>query len=322
MTAQDGSEGTPQREPWEEEIFYGHRWGAHGEKASEEHARLKKLWEAAQPFPPNYRNALDGIIALEICNWNLEGSILELCSAIGEKQAIGIPIGHMASITDDRWRQVWAYYLTLRNWLPRLGAHGHEALLRQCDPDGAIQKHIVAMLGERTDLKELYVERVCHLLEFWIGGYYPDGSAQRVAHDVAVSALDEQIRKRDPEGQILNAMNGEGDGRLQPCSHKAFRRYDIILSSIGAGKWRDAIPTRGTDGFDRAATLEEYLSPIEEWIGGQASAGGVGGLAEDIQSRLGEKDAAKVFLACLLVSLLRSEGLAARQLAESRSKAR
>jgi len=322
MTAQKGSEGTPPREAWEEEVFFGHRWGPHGEKAGEEHARLKKLWEAAQPFPTDYQKTLDDIVALEICNWNLEESILELCSAIGEKQPTSIPIGHMASISEDRWRQVWAYYLTLRNWLPCLGAHGHEALLRQCDPDGAIQKHILGMLGERTDLKELYVERVCHCLVFWLGGYYADGSAQRVGHDAAVSAVEEEIRRHDPEGQILNTMKEEGNGRLQPCGHKAFRRYDIILSSIGAGKWRGAMPMRGTDGFDRVANLEKYLSPIEDWIEGPASPGGEGALAEDIRSRLGETEGAKVFLAALLASLLRSDQLAARQRAESRSKPR
>ena len=170
MSVQNSSAGTPPREAWEDEVFFGHRWGAHGEKASEEHARLRRSWDAAQPFPAECRSVLDDTIALEICNWNLEESILELCSAIGEKRPTRIPIGHMGSVTHDRWRQVWAYYLTLRNWLPCGGAHGHEALLRQCDPDGAIQKHILGMLGERTDLKELYVERVCHLLGSGLAG--------------------------------------------------------------------------------------------------------------------------------------------------------
>jgi hypothetical protein len=80
------------------------------------------------------------------------------------------------------------------------------------------------------------------------------------------------------------------------------------------------MPMRGTDGFDRAATLEEYLLPIEKWIEG--STGGEGALAEDIQARLAARDGAKVFLASLLVSLLRSQQLVSRQLAESRSTAR
>jgi hypothetical protein len=318
MTAQNGSEGTPPREAWEDEVFHEHRWGAHGEKASEEHARLRKLWDAAQPFPTDYRNALDDIIALEICNWNLEESILELCSAIGEKRPTGIPIGHMGSVSPERWRRVWAYYLALRAWLPSEGRAAYAPLLGMCDPDKAVQNHVASLLGDRTQLKELYAERFCRCLEFWLGGFFPRNSAQAKAHNAAVSAVEEVIRKRDPEGQILNAMRGEGDGRLQPCSHKAFRRYDIILSSIGAGKWRAVMPMRGTDGFDRAAILEEYLSPIEEWIEGR-SAGDAGGVPKDIRVRLGERDTAKVFLASLLVSLLRSEQLVARQLAQSRS---
>jgi len=320
MTAQNGSEGTPPREAWEDEVFYGHRWGPHGEKAHEEHARLKKLWDAAQPFPAECRNALDDIIALEICNWNLEESILELCSAIGGKRPPAFPIGHMVS--EDRWKTIWAYYFTCRDWLANAPQNGYRPLLRMCDADGVTQNHVLGLLGEKDELKALYVERFCLCLAFWIGEWCGREFAYAKAHNAAVSALEEEIRKRDPQGQILNAMKGEGDGRLQPCGHKAFRRYDIILSSIGTGKWRAAMPMRGTDGFERAATLEAYLSPIEAWIEGPACAGGEGALAEDIHARLGARDGAKVFLASLLVSLLRSEQLAARQLAESRSKAR
>ena len=320
MTAQDGNEVTSRREAWEDEVFYGHRWGPHGEKAPEEHARLTELWDAAQPFPTDYRKTLDDIIALEICNWNLEKSILEFCSAVGEKRPTGIPIGHMASVSPERWRKVWAYYLAIRAWLPSEGRAAYAPLLEMCDPDKVVQSHVSGLLGDRTELKELCVERFCRCLEFWLGGFFPRESAQAKAHNAAVSALEEEIRKRDPQGQILNAMKGEGDGRLQPCGHKAFRRYDIILSSIGTGKWRAAMPMRGTDGFDRAATLEEYLLPIEKWIEGSTC--GEGALAEDIQARLGARDGAKVFLASLLVSLLRSQQLVSRQLAESRSKVR
>jgi len=143
-----------------------------------------------------------------------------------------------------------------------------------------------------------------------------------VAHSAAVSAVEEEITGHHPEGQILEAMKLDGDGRLQPCHHKAFRRYDIIISSIGAGRWRAAMPMRGTDGFQRAARLEEYLEPIQAWIGGRGTAGRrvQGRLADEIHMLLGEPDDAKLFLASLLVSILRAQQLSAMARAEKRAR--
>jgi hypothetical protein len=44
-------EANAERQPWEKEILFGHRWGQHGEEAAEEElARLRPLWDAAQPI--------------------------------------------------------------------------------------------------------------------------------------------------------------------------------------------------------------------------------------------------------------------------------
>ncbi len=318
-------------EAWEQEVVAGHRWGErpwlsfpppYDQKGKEELSRLRQLWQAAQPLAESARAIVKQIMALEICNWNLEGSVLELTSAIGKNEPAPFPIGHMASISEERWKKVWAYYLVLRDWLPHDAPTGYGALFRACDPDQTIQKHILNLLGDRTPLKELYVERFCLCLEFWLGGYPPGDSARIKAHNAAVSLVEEEIKKFDPEGQVVHSavMQSEGDGRLQPCSHKAFRRYDMIISSIGGGKWRAQMPRKGTDGLEGAAILEKYLVPIEAWIDNRAQ-------SEDspdpeifaqIQTRLGKPDPTKRFLASLLVSLLRSQQLAARLLAESR----
>jgi hypothetical protein len=320
-------------EKWEEEVLAGHRWGQRpwlafpppsDKKGLEELSRLRQLRQAAQPLEESAQGIINQILGLEICNWNLEASILELCGAIGKKEPAKVPIGHMISISEERWRKVWAYYLVLSDWLPHDAPNGHATLLGICDPDQVIQKYIAGMLGERTPLKEFYVERFRLCLEFWLGGYPPADSARMKAHKVAVSVLDEEIKKLDPEGQIVHeaAMQGEGDGRLQPCSHKAFRRYDMIISSIGAGKWRAAMPRRGTDGLERSEVVERYLVPIEAWIDGRSKPDGSENtqIFEQINNRLGKADATKRFLASLLVSLLRSQQLAARLLAESRTK--
>jgi hypothetical protein len=306
-----------QRAAWEEEVLARHRWGRHGERAGREHARLAELWRRAEPLDTDAEAVLAQVIALEICNWDLEESIVALCEAIGAKRPAARAVGHMASISPQRWRRVWAYYLSLRNWLPRGAAGGYDAALDVVDPGGEVRQHVLGLLGERNELKELYVERLCLCLSFWLGGYFPSGCPQRRAHDAAVVALEEPIRQHDPDGGTLRAVKDEGDGRLQPCSHKAFRRYDIILSSIGAGAWRGAMPRRGTDGFERADTLERYLAPIEAWTRGEAPEGRLG---QGIHARLGKADDTKAFLASVLASLLRAQQLAAEKRAQKRAE--
>jgi len=332
MTERSPSGARRMREKWEDEILAVHRWGRFrhwfgrdDERGVQEHLRLKKVWESARPFDESSIKVLDQILALEICNWNLEESILALCVAIGSKKPTTLPIGHMASVSDSRWKKVWAYYLTLRNWPARKISRGYEVLLRMVDHDGAIQKHILEMLGEESKLKEVYVERFCLCLERWLSGYPSSESAQMKAHDAAVLRIEKEISRLDPKREVVHelVLKADGDGRLQPCNHKAFRRYDLIISSVGAAKWRAKMPARRIDGLERATTLKKCLSPIESWIEGREMKrkGEEKTFFEAIQGALGERDDIKLFLASLLVSLLRSQQLAARELAVSRMRA-
>ena len=318
MSATNDKQGARVRELWEAEILARHRWGQHGDKAQEELARLQTLWEAARPIESPCLAIAEQIIALEICNWHLEGSVLTLCRAIGDKLPADVGIGHLASVSEARWRKVWAYYLTLRDWLPTEGRSGYASLLGVCDPEGRIREHVLSLLGDRNELKELYVGRFCLCLEFWLGGYWSGESLRMKAHKAAVAVLEGAIRERDPEARILDALQLEGDGKLQPCHHKAFRRYDIVLSSIGAGQWRAVMPMRGTDGYARAATLEKLLAPITAWIEGRAPEDEGDELYERIQASLGEPGAGKLFLTSLLISLLHAQQLAAVKRARSR----
>lgn len=322
---------TTELELWEKELLAGHRWGRmaiwfdiNDDRGVNEHTRLKELWQAAQPISESSTKIIEQIIGLEICNWRLEDSILALCQAIGTKKPVDTGIGHMASMTDERWKKIWAYYLTLGNWLPCSIPAGYATLLKEYDPYKTIQNHIEQMLGKRDKLKELYVCRFRLCLEFWLTGYPPSKSHQIKAHRAAVSALETEIKKLDPERKVLNdlILKSEGEGRLNPCNHKTFYRYDLIISSIGAKKWRGSMGRRLTDGFKRFDLLEKYLTPIESWIHG----GNIGkipkdrGLFEKIADLLGNQDSIKLYLASLLVSLLRSQQLAAQKLAEQREK--
>lgn len=332
MMAGSGDGGSPAiRQAWEEEVLAGHRWGrmfewfqVSDDRGAAEHARLKELWESAPLLDESSEKIVDQIVALEICNWRLEESILALCHAIGEKEAAPLCIGHMRSVSEERWRRVWAYYLALLDWLPAKIPSAHGTLLRMCDPERKVQDHILGMLGDGNVLKELYVQRFCLCLQFWLGGFWASESPQMTAHTAAVFAVEKEIKELDPEGRVLPefVLKSEGNGRLQPCNHKAFRRYDLIVSSIGAGKWRAVMPRRGTDGFERADLLDEYLSPTESWIAGQTQerAARENELSERIHEYLGEPDDVKIFLASLLASLLRSQHLPARTRAENAVK--
>ena len=329
----DGKKETIQ--DWERELFANHRLGRlkmwfpknrislDNETISSELSHLKTLWNKIQPLDQAGEDILKSIIALEICNWNLEKSIISICKAIGEKKSPTIPIGHLKSITGERWKKIWAYYLTLHKWLAKGITSGYDIIHDFCDPSRMVMEKISKLLGERNKLKELYVGRLCLLFEFWLGGYATlEKHPHMIAHHAAVKAIEKEILKKDPKSQILKAMKFEGDGRLQPCNHKAFRRYDIIISSIGSGKWRATMPRRGTDGLERAALLDKYLLAIESWIKDKKKIDEyyTDNLYKEIHSLLGEPDDTKIFLASLLTSLLRPQQMAAKQLAKKRSK--
>jgi hypothetical protein len=95
----------------------------------------------------------------------------------------------MRSMTEERWGRIWVYYLTLKNWLPYETPRGFESLLKMLDPDKTIQNYILNIIGHRNELMELYVEWFCLCLEFWLGGFLPEKSAQKRAHDAAVFAV-------------------------------------------------------------------------------------------------------------------------------------
>jgi hypothetical protein len=126
-------------EKWEQEILARHRWGRHEDKARQEQERLKKLYQKAAPLDGVCQAILEQIMALEICNWRLEESVLALCVAIGAKKPAHMKIGHMASMTKERWRKIWAYYLTCLHWLSDQKHGGYEVVLATCDLNGTIQ---------------------------------------------------------------------------------------------------------------------------------------------------------------------------------------
>lgn len=315
--------------PWEREVLAEHRWGMRGEDTAKgELVRLRQLYGAAAPLGEGCEQIVDQIVVLEICNWRLEESLLALCEAIGVKRPVPWPVGHKASVTPERWQRIWAYYLSLRAWLSDVPPQrrGYAALLAQCDPGGEAQQHISGMLGERDELKELRVERFCLYFELWLDGLPGGDRPHKKALDAAAGAIDAEIERVAPNDEFEHAERGfahrmrmADNGQLHPCHHKLFRRYDIIISSIGEGQWRKAMPYRGTDGSNRADLADRYLDPIDAWIEGATEQAGD---AAKIHELLGERDDVKVFLASLLVSLMRPQQSLAREWAEQAAKSK
>ncbi|MDY7010959.1 MAG: hypothetical protein SVV80_09450 [Planctomycetota bacterium] len=306
-------------EEWKREVMAAHRWRCLGEDAAKnETDRLDAFRAAAGSLTPMQQAVLAQVIGPEICNWALFETISRVCSIIGRGQPDSQGTGHIATVTPERWRRIWAYYLTCRQWLAVAvrPVSGYRALLELCDPQGIIQRHIEQLLGQRDRAKELYVERFCICLEAWLDDLPGQGRPRRLALEAAARSLEEHILAVESPPRVpFDMIRLDDHSILQPCHHKLFRRYDIILSSIGDGKWRKSMPKRGTDGASRADELEPYLDALEHWVGGDESAADHSP-ASDLYPRLGQPDNFKRFAVALLASLLRAQQITARNKAE------
>ena len=174
------------------------------------------------------------------------------------------------------------------------------------------------MLGTCDRLKGLYVERFCICMEAWLDDLPSNGQPRRTALKAAASSLEQEILATEPEPRVpFKMIRLDDHSILQPCHHKLFRRYDIILSSIGDGAWRKSMPMRGTDGEDRAAELEPHLAALERWVQTDSVEGSLPPTS-DLWARLGQPDDFKRFAVALLASLLRAQQAVARRKAVKR----
>lgn len=296
---------------WEQELHAGHRWGrvADKERGACEHARLLALWHAISTDDSPAVELLNQIIAIEFCNWRITESLLAICRGIGANMPAPFAIGHIGSCSEERWRLIWAYYLAARSWLPAKVPSGIGAMLSLCDSDGATDRHVTTLLGARTTLKERYVERFCLELEYWLHGWYDMNEGGVLGLRAAVAAIEEEIRRLDPEAEAMLWAMHPDNGGLFPCLHKLFRRFDILLAGIGGGKWHAGMVEDGGSRAERVATNERYLTPIAAWVAGDP-VNTQDGIAQAVYVALGTRTPRKLFLASLLVSLLRAQLIA------------
>ncbi|NHJ50009.1 MAG: hypothetical protein FK733_19610 [Asgard group archaeon] len=277
-----------------------------------ETSKLNKLWKNAQPMTENELYLVRQISGLSRCNWNLEESIKSIIEAIGKEERATIRIGHNHSITNNRWKKAWAYYLSLKNWLPTISRYtGFPVLLEFCDPDNVNQKHVENLLGKQTELKILYVELFAIFLEANLMGRYSEESAKMIATKTTVESLIHEVKKHGYDEMILAAVqtNPEthSEGKLswyEVCHHKFFRRCDLTISSIGENKWRGTFKERSSEGKEIQELLLRYSSAMEAWISNKDV------IDEFIISNielLGKKSPKKIFQVNLLNAFLKGQ---------------
>ncbi len=163
---------------------------------------------------------------------------------------------------------------------------------------------MTALLGAWTPVKSLYVERFCLTLEYWLRGWYEMTDGGVIGLRAAIAAIEQEIRRHGQADEaLLQAMHPD-TGALFPCLHKLFRRFDIILSSIGGGRWRAGMPENGGSRAERLATSERFLAPMAAWL---EHAPPYDDFAATLHHDLGAHTPTKNFLVALLISLLRSQ---------------
>ena len=279
---------------------------------TQEMQKFDKLWEKAQPMTDEESYTVRQITWLSRCNWNLEPIIRSLIDAIGKGGNSNMRIGHNYSITKDRWKKVWAYYLSLKKWLPIQGRYtGLTVLLEFCDPNKGIQSRIIELLGKKTKLKEIYVELFCYFLEFKLMGRHPDDSTKILATNTAVELLNNEVKKYDYDKMILAAVQinpeVQSEGKLswyEICHHKFFRRCDLILSSIGENQWRGTFKEKSSDREELRELLLRYSLSLEAWISNQDIKDEFSKNNHDL---LGKRTSKKLFQVSLLNAFLKGQ---------------
>ncbi len=287
---------------WEDEIKARHRWGRYPELVNGEIDKLQLLWNGIDSHNENYHKLVEQIISLEVCNWRFKKSASELTRAIGKLTPLPYEIGHMSSVNQERKRKILTYYLSLQYWLSKSQIRDYFEQRECVSPtlsifeDGSITRDLVeTKLGESTELKILLVERLCLRLKNKLNGFYPDGSVSKRIVDSSKEFIDTEIAKFNCDKRFIDAIDCGG---LEFCHHKFFRRLDILIESIGAGKWRDKSTQTKDDGLRLSKEIDEITEPLVEWLDNRDS---------EFDSILGKRQPDKAFLVSLFVSLLTAQ---------------
>ncbi|HJN15123.1 MAG TPA: hypothetical protein QGH10_06525 [Armatimonadota bacterium] len=237
--------------------------------------------------------------AAYLCWGNLEyrENLREVCRAIGSGEPTSLR--YHRQITPERWRELHGYLVGGCAWLgnPR-------PIPAEVDAD------MVALVGEwlseptpaKVALTKLFAanltEQVTQLRRGNLGeeresiawGDFSAWHEHPPTADIEHSALTACAAEtgRESASELV-----EGITQLSPppCVHRYARYLEIRLTSIGALKWRGALPPDCAPVADWQAMLADVSAECEAWATGQPVGGPLG---EEIRPLLGEPTESKV----------------------------
>ena len=271
---------------------------------------------------------------------------LDVVSAIGSQT---LPPFIQGCYTADRERKerMTDYVFCLDAWLAGVGPEvaSRELLARKRNPIdwSTVCAGIWQVLGERTELKELLIERTLHRQRWWIKSLaWADDTQDVFGRDHYLGDLRGSgphygnpayhdpylVELKSPRVQALEAKLAEGcpdwpwfhamirDSWL--CAPKAFRFLERLLWSIGQERPAVALPSHPLEDAD---AVPGFLQGDDTYLNQDAAAdwwrlfcaglrgwwqrdAGDGPVAADVRSRLGETTPVKRWLVRLLVRKL------------------
>jgi len=262
-------------EDWDDEVRF----------INELQRRLRKL-------DKNARILRLQIISNEQCHYKFFQNISKILEGIGRMRPRTDVLGHVPNVPGylhalekDRIEMGKAYLRFLELWLKGKSASEAKNALPQYK---RFVDSIYHALGERTQLKKLYVERM--IISFSYPVLHWSGEAD--LSDVDGKTVDDfgvnhprglEIDKKIAEAKGVKLTYSEsnfgnkkqfGDDMLAHivyrgrglCNHKFFRHLDIMLKSIGKGEWRKDNPPRGKERAELAEKISQHVFALDSWL--------------------------------------------------------
>jgi hypothetical protein len=121
-------------------------------------------------------------------------------------------------------------------------------------PESAEQlRQFYEWLGERTELKELYVERL-----LWLPNKLLFEIDKRI----------DELTGTMPDTDLIRKPRENKYGAVHDCWHLYFRVFEIYLRSVGGGSWRAGMPPEGESAKAIFAAKKSYLFALDFWLRG------------------------------------------------------
>ncbi len=186
------------------------------------------------------------------CHYNFPNSIFWILDGIGNlSPVLSYPVGcalpwwprtevhHLSKIMETE--------INLCRWLNEEGVEPGQP------PESAEQlRQFYEWLGERTELKELYVRR-----------QLPMAGKDLSAIETRIDELTGTTPDTDP---IRKESSRNRYGAVRDCWHLTFRVLEIYLRSVGGGRWRAGLPPQGESAKAVFEEKKSSLLALDLWL--------------------------------------------------------